>query len=259
MSLRPLVTLWIGDTLGPIERLSLASMVAAGHPTVLYSYGSPTGLPAGVELRDAAEVLPRETAEANRYANGSYALFSNLFRYAILKQGLGIWLDTDVVCLAPIAVEAGFVAGWETADFLNGAVLYAASDSPFIRSALSAFESGRVPPWLPFHRAPRAWLLQLLGRPVTPAELPHGTFGPKAVTALARRHGLLSRAQPREVFYPLPPREARRIFEAGTRLEDYVRPKTLAIHLWNEKLRDIKHQTPPPGSLLRQLYERFGI
>lgn len=259
MSLRPLVTLWIGDTLGPIERLSLASMVASGHPTLLYSYGEPSGLPPGVVLRDAAEVLPRETAAANRYANGSYALFSNLFRYQALRQGLGIWLDTDVVCLSPIAHATGFLAGWESADYLNGAVLYAEADSPFVQGALAAFASGRVPPWLPFHRAPQAWLKHAVGRRVTPAELPHGTFGPKAVTALARRYGLLPLAQAREVFYPLPPREARRIFEPGTRLEDYVGPETLAIHLWNEKLRDIRHQSPPHGSLLRQLFERFGV
>ena len=259
MSLRPLVTLWIGDALGPIERLSLTSMVVSGHPTVLYSYGQPTGLPPGVVLRDAAQVLPRAVAEANRYANGSYALFSNLFRSVALRQSLGIWLDTDVVCLRALDIQSPFVAGWESDKFLNGAVLYADADSPFLGSALTAFESGRVPPWLPFHRAPRAWLQQVVGRRVAPAELPHGTFGPKAVTALARRHSLLPLAQPREVFYPLPPREARRIFEPGTRLEDYARPETLAVHLWNEKLRDIKHQSPPPDSLLRQLYERFGI
>lgn len=258
MSLRPLVTLWIGDTLGPIERLSLISMVASGHPTVLYSYGQPVGLPEGVELRDAADVLPRKVAEANRYGNGSYALFSNLFRYVALQQGLGIWLDTDVVCLAAIDIAGPFVAGWESDRFLNGAVLYADADSPFVESAIATFGSGRVPPWVPFHRAPRAWLRQLVGD-VAPAQLPHGSFGPKAVTALARRHDVLKLAQPRDVFYPLPPREARRIFETGTRLEDFVSPETLTVHLWNEKLRDIKHLSPPQGSLLRQLFERFGI
>ncbi len=258
MSLPPLFTLWVGDALGPIERLSLTSMVATGQPTVLYSYGQPAGLPAGVVVRDAAKLLPLSKAELLRYSNGSWALAANFFRLLAIRDGAGLWMDCDMVCLRPIAVRESFVAGWESEDFLNNAVLGAAADSPFLNDALAAFASGRVPPWIPFHRAPGAWLKQLVAR-VEPAELPHGTFGPKAVTALARRHGLLPLARPREVFYPLPPREARRIFEPGTRVEDYAGPETLAIHLWNEKLRDIKHQSPPPGSLLRQLFERFGV
>jgi len=75
-----IVSLWIGGELGAIERLSLRSFVAHGHPVALYSYGEVTGVPAGVELRDAAALLPHAMAMTLRYANGSFALFSNMFR-----------------------------------------------------------------------------------------------------------------------------------------------------------------------------------
>lgn len=65
-----IVSLWIGGGLGTIERLSLRSFVAHGHPLALYSYGEVTGVPAGVERRDAADVLPRAMAETLRYGNG---------------------------------------------------------------------------------------------------------------------------------------------------------------------------------------------
>jgi hypothetical protein len=259
MPLRPIVMLWIEGQLGPIERLSLTSFRAQGHAVTLYAYGEIKGLPEGIALCDAREVLPEAVARTNRYANGSYALFSNLFRYEILRRGLGIWSDTDVVALQPLALDAPFIAGWESLDFLNGAVLYAEPGSGFVADALAAFSSGRVPPWLPFHRAPLASLQHLVGRKVPATALPHGTFGPKGVTALAKRHNLMPLAQPREVFYPLPPRGAHRIFEADCRLEHYVRPNTLAVHLWNEKLKDLKHLSPPQGSLLRTLYERYGV
>lgn len=251
--------LWIEGRLGPIERLSLASFRAQGHQVTLYAYGEITGLPEAIALRDAREVLPEAVARANRYQNGSYALFSNLFRYEILRRGLGIWSDTDVAAIAPLALDTPFVAGWESPDFLNGAVLFAEPHSGFVTDALAAFSSGRVPPWVPFHRAPLASIAHRIGQSVPATALPHGTFGPKGVTALARRHGLTALAQPQQVFYPVPPRMARRVFEADYRLEDVVTPTTLAIHLWNEKLRDIKHTAPPAGSLLRSLYERYGI
>lgn len=251
--------LWIEGRLGPIERLCLSSFRAQGHQVELYAYGEITGLPEGVALRDAREVLPEAVARSNRYANGSYALFSNLFRYEILRRGLGIWSDTDVVAMAPLALDTPFIAGWESADFLNGAVLFAEPHSDFVADALAAFSSGRVPPWVPFHRAPLAWIAHRAGRRVPATALPHGTFGPKGVTALAQQHGLTALAQPQEVFYPVPPRMARRVFESDYKLESVVTPATLAIHLWNEKLRDIKHTAPPVGSLLRTLYEQYGI
>lgn len=53
-----IVSLWIGGALGLIERLSLRSFVAHGHPVALYSYTEIGSVPPGVEQRDAAEVLP---------------------------------------------------------------------------------------------------------------------------------------------------------------------------------------------------------
>ena len=257
--LRPVVMLWIEGRLGLIERLSLASFKAAGHQVALYAYGEITDLPAGIDLRDARTILPEDAARTLRYANGSVALFSNLFRYELLRRGLGLWSDTDVVCLRPVAIDKPFVAGWESADYLNGAVLYAEPKSLFVHDAVAAFHSGEVPGWLPFHRAPVAKLRALVGQRVSAQHLPHGTFGPKGVTALARRHGLLPLAEPREVFYPLLPRRAREIFEPNAGLEARIKPETLAVHLWNEKLRDLKAVVPPRGSLLRDLCDRFGL
>jgi hypothetical protein len=259
MTLRPIVTLWVEGTLGPIERLSLKSFVAQGHPTTLYAYGDIRGLPEGVELRDARSVLPEAAARENRYPNGSYALFSNLFRYELLRLGLGIWCDTDIVCLRPIALDLSFIAGRETERFINGAVLYADPGSGFVADALEAFRNGRIPPWVSLERAPGAYLRQLLRRSVAPTDLPHGTFGPKAVTALAKRHALDRLAQPEEVFYPVHPRQALSVFEPGSATASPVTERTLTVHLWNEKLRAVRNTTPPPGSLLRELYERFGV
>jgi hypothetical protein len=258
-SLFPIATLWIEGHLGPIERLCLASFVAHGHQVTLFAYGDITGLPPGVIQVDARTILPEAEARANRYENGSYALFSNLFRYELLRRGLGLWVDTDVVCVQPIRASEEFVAGWESPDFINGAVLFAEVGSAFIADALTAFRSGRIPAWAPWHKVLHCYARQLLGQPIPATALPHGTFGPKGVTALAKRHGLTSLAQPREVFYPVPPRSARKVFDPDYRLADVVRPTTLAIHLWNEKLRDIKHTAPPVGSLLRSLYERYGM
>lgn len=259
MSLRPIVMLWIEGQLGPIERLSLASFRAQGHAVTLYAYGQITGVPKGVSLRDGREVLPEAVARANRYPSGSYALFANLFRCVAIQKGLGLWCDTDVICLRPIDLPTNEIFGWESKNYVNNAILLLRPDCPILIDIISAFLNKMAPNWVPIYRAPLVHIKQYLGFNIHSSELPRATFGPKGLTALARLHKLLHLAKPREVFYPLPPREARRIFDADCRLEDYVAPDTLTIHLWNEKLKDLKHLSPPSGSLLRELYERYGV
>ena len=51
-------SLWIGEQLGYLEKLTLASALSVGHSFTLYSY-TPEKLrevPNGVEIRDANEV-----------------------------------------------------------------------------------------------------------------------------------------------------------------------------------------------------------
>jgi hypothetical protein len=252
-----IVSLWIGGGLGTIERLSLRSFVAQGHPVALYSYGEVTGVPAWVERRDAEVVLPRAMAETLRYANGSYALFSNMFRMELQRRALGVWVDADVVAMRELDIDGPFVVGRESDRFLNGAILKLSPESPVLRDWLATAASGKVPPWLPFHRAPQAWLRQATGARIHPSELPFGTFGPKSITALAARHGLTDKAQPEPVFYPLHPREATRLYDPTLQLASIVTGETRTIHLWNEKLGALKRTVPPEGSILAELLRRY--
>lgn len=252
-----IVSLWIGGGLGTIERLSLRSFVAHGHPVALYSYSEVTGVPPGVERRDAGDVLAEAMAMRLRYANGSFALFSNMFRMELQRRGLGLWVDADVVAMRALDIDGPFVVGRESDRFLNGAILKLAPDSPVLRDWLAMAGSGRVPPWLPFHRAPKAWVKQAFGGSIHPSELPFGTFGPKSITALAARHGLTDKAQPEPVFYPLHPRQAERLYDPTLSLSDIVTAETRTIHLWNEKLGALKKTVPPEGSILAELLSRY--
>lgn len=256
-ALMPVNMLWMGGPLGPIERLSLRSFVANGHPVRLHVY-APVESIAGVEVRDGRLVVPLEAMEANRYSNGSYALASNLFRYALLARGEGLWADIDVVCIRPIRSDAPVIVGRENETSLNGAVLWWRADLPIATEALEAFRAGHVPEWLPLRRKLLPKLMQFAGLPITPRDLPHGTFGPKEVTALVRQHGLTGFAKAPEVFYPLAPRDAPRIFDAEMPYNHVVTDWTLTIHLWHEKLRHIKNTPPAAGSLLHALFEAYG-
>jgi hypothetical protein len=256
------VTLWVGDALGPVERACLKSMLRQGHSVALYAYLQPQGVPAGVELRDASDVLP-ETAIV-RHRSGSVALFSDLFRYELQRRGLGTWIDTDMYLVGRLDMERPYLFGKQVVtrsrpwrprqrQSINGSVLRIPQDSPMLPPLLAQFERADIPEWVPWHRAvwakARAWMT---GRPDL-ASLPWGTAGPFAVSALAERYGFASQALPADVFNPVPWYDAAWIVDPRVKLENVVTRRTIGIHLWNECIKALKDEPAPEGSFLARL------
>lgn len=247
------MTLWIGPRLGPVERACLKSVVNQGHRLALYCYDEPAGVPDGVELRDASEILPRD--RIIRHKTGSFALFSNWFRYELQRREAGTWLDCDVYLRAPIDGASPYLFGEEAPGRINTGVLRLPPDSPLLPPLLALFEERSVPPWLPF-RSRMAARLRVLRRGRSGlAEMPWGSAGPNALTYLARRHGMSGHALPSDIFYPAPWQDALWITDPGRRLEDVVAPGTVAVHLWNERIKQVKDLPARPGSFLARLQE----
>ena len=97
--------LWIGPRLSLMEQLTLRSFVACGHHVALWLYGPlEHELPPGVEVCDAARIVPHERVFCYKAGPrpGSYAGFSDLFRYKLLYDCGGWWTDLDVACLKPL-------------------------------------------------------------------------------------------------------------------------------------------------------------
>jgi len=104
--------LWIGRRLSPIELLTIHSHLAQGHTFRLWVYEEmETPLSEGVLLADASEIIPKEEVFCYRNTNayghgkGSYAGFSDIFRYKLLHDRGGWWTDMDVTCLRPMFTD----------------------------------------------------------------------------------------------------------------------------------------------------------
>lgn len=247
----PCLSLWIGDSLGAVERACAKSVLRQGHRLALYCYAAPDGVPAGVELRDAAQILPE--ARIVRHRGGSVSLFSNLFRYALLRRGLGTWIDCDVYLVRPLDDSADYLMGRERGGHIGTAVLRLPADSPLLPPLLEIFDEKQVMPWLHWRaRLQARWRLITTGR-VGVEKLPWGSCGPLALTWLARAHRLDHHAAPSDVYYPVPYDKADWILEPGRTLEEATTPATVSIHLFNEKIRGFKNQPAPPGSVLARL------
>jgi hypothetical protein len=230
-------SLWIGPTLSTMERLSLSSFVAAGHEVHLYVYDDVDGVPAGVALRDAAAILPR--ARIFRYTeHDTVSGFSNFFRYKLLLDRGGWWVDTDVVCLVPFDFSGEYVFASEIS-----------KETPVVTSCVIRAPSGSP-------AMQRAWDIC---DAADPASLRWGETGPRLCGTIVREFGLDGYVQPPAVFCPIP----------YHRWRDLLDPDAVpsvdgahAIHLWNELWRRggaSKDATYDPRCLYALLKRRFGL
>jgi hypothetical protein len=250
---------WIGSKLGPVHAMCLRSFVRAGHRVRLHCYSTPSDVPEGVEIADARELMGEDRIVGYR-KGGSFSLFSDLFRLMILKAGLGLYVDCDVFCLKPIP-DADYIFGYESAEFLNGAVLKLPRDSEMMDGFSSiATDPDYIAPW--FTRRKRAWLgfRKAIGWRAGIGGYRWGQLGPIATTYYARQAGVMDRAAPVDVFYPVSFNRTQVLLEPDLGLEGVVTERTLAVHLYNERLRgSLANRSIAPSSPLGEMFVRCEL
>ena len=99
-------SLWIGPCLSLMERSCIKSFLDKGHEFHLYVYGETKNIPEGCKILDGNEILPeseifyyKKNSTNCGKSEGSVSAFSNLFRYKLLFEKGGYWVDMDMVCL----------------------------------------------------------------------------------------------------------------------------------------------------------------
>ena len=110
--LETLNSLWIGDRLRYMEQLCILSALDLGHPFRLYSYTPEIlrGVPTGVDLRDAREIMPIDKLVRDS-GTGAVQPGSDIFRYILLTKESGYWVDMDFYFLKPLDFDEDYVFG----------------------------------------------------------------------------------------------------------------------------------------------------
>lgn len=100
--------MWIGSDLSNVEKLSINSFLKNGHQYHLYVYDDLKGIPDGVVIKDANEIIDgskifkykkMKKKEGDEIGGEGFAGFADWFRYALLYKKGGWWSDVDSVCL----------------------------------------------------------------------------------------------------------------------------------------------------------------
>lgn len=231
---------WAGGPLTPYEALCLKSFVTHGHGVDLYSFDPNLNVPDGVRVCDASAVSSPDSffVYEDGFGKGSPSAFANLFRYKLLAQKGGWWIDTDVVCLTDDVPDLGEFFASEDAELINVAVMRFPPAHPLV---LRCLEQARA-----------------LGSSVR-----WGDTGPRLFTRLARERGLSGSALPSSTCYPVHYSDAADLLRPAK--FEAVRDKiqsSLFVHLWNQMLVQKgvrKTLLPPRGSLLRQWADQHAV
>ena len=233
-------TLWVGDTLSTMERLSLSSFVKNGHDTHLYTYGKINNVPAGVTVKDGREILQEKMIFKYKEHN-SFSGFSNYFRYKLITEKGGFWVDTDMVCLKPWDFSEPFV-------FCSEAVLPLDQGNTHIGSCVIKGPPGNM-------LTKNAYEICMSKKP---ENLAWGEIGPRLVKEVVEKYAMNSFVKAPDWFCPI----------AGCMWHVFLNPEaglqfndnTYGVHLWNEMWRRSgidKDQDFHPESFYEKLKRRY--
>jgi Glycosyltransferase sugar-binding region containing DXD motif len=233
--------LWIGERLCTMEKLAIRSFLANGHAVDLYCYDHVDGIPEGTTIRDANKILPRTRVfgYAEGFAQGSVAVFSNFFRYKLLLEKGGWWVDTDVVCLRPFDLEDDRLWASERAD------------PP--RELIVSTSIIKTPP----RDALMAWAWDAC-QGMNTASVSFGQIGPRLLQAGVDALGVHRFMRPHTFFSPIAFYDWAKIID-GSQIP-CLGPESYAVHLWNQ-MWSANHVDKdaefPIACLYEQLKRRF--
>ena len=142
---------WHGGALSPYELFCLKSFIDCGYAVDLYTYDLKLVAPAGVRVCDAAELVSRDEVfvyQAEGFGKGSPSAFSNYFRYKLLAERGGWWIDTDVVCLTDCIPVVNEFFARQDKDFVACGTMYFPPRHPIMLRCLEqTIKLGRTVKW----------------------------------------------------------------------------------------------------------------
>jgi len=251
---------WHGPRLSRLERLCMSSFIAHGHEVLLHVYQEPQGVPPGVQLKDANRVLS-ERYLFRHAKSGSVAAFADWFRYVLLHEQGGIWVDTDVVCLKPWRYPQSLVFGRQDEQIINNAVLGLPRHHELAAWMIDCCEfPNRARPY-DKRRTRRRKLKRRLFQGNLRGNIAWGENGPLGFTQAARHLGYDYHALPFWHFYPVHFLNWHTVFDTGLHDNPHIIAGSNALHLWNEMVRRAPgfhaERRFDPTSVFEQLCARY--
>lgn len=233
-------SLWIGDELSPMELLCIQSFIQNGHDFHLYIYNDLQNAPEKVFLMDANEIIPE--GKIFKDSRGGVSSFADWFRYQLIFDKGGWWVDMDSVCLKYFDFESEYCFSTEKPHYPHKQALI---NNGFIKS----------PPMADY----LADILNYINS-IDHSEIMWGELGPRLLRAVLKYYQNEKYLEPPETFCPVNWDEIYKLTTDGQELIDANH--SYAIHLWNEmwRVQELdKNKVYHPDSLFEKLKKKYSV
>ena len=249
-----LCTLWIGPKLPDFHHLCLKSWLAMGHPVRFYSYDPVENVPEGVQICDAASVFPRSRLEDPELKMHP-VIRSDIWRIAMLRRGLGIWCDADVLLLRPIPRPKTLLLGVEHHGLPCVAVMWWPKDHPALAEIMDVFDRVGLGPW---SYAKPIWkrfqkFIAFQKRDFT--DYPWNHWGRHAFEYYVKKFNLKDQQLGHRSFFA-PEVYAGELFQARPFQHLLDDPEVIGLHCFYKP--DAEFQAAPEGSLIHWAKQRYA-
>lgn len=228
--------LWVGNSITKIQEVSIRSFLYYGHDLTIFVYDDNLIFPDGVKKVDARSIIKEKDIFV---VDGSYAGFSDLFRYQMIQNTDLAWTDLDNICLSDKWDFDNIIAGFEDDNGVKqvvGAVLYLKPDSEILKYLIDKSSS--------FDKTKIVW-----------AEI-----GPKLVHEAFNIFNLIDHVQDTNTFYPIKYTEWDLLWKPSTKkiaLEKVSQSKCISIYHHMVKRAGIDRNKFPQGSAIEYFYNKF--
>lgn len=208
-----------------MEQICISSFINNGHKYILYAYDNIKNLPEGTIIKDANDIIDKSRVFKYKH-HDSYAGFSNMFRYKLLYEKGGYWVDTDIFCLKPFALKNNYIFASQRSKKdgvkkVNCCLMKAPAKSKIMEFCYQESKMKH------------------------PDMLKWGDTGPNLLTKAVIKFGMWDNVLSPEVFCPIDWWDWK-YFITESNMNIFT--NSLSIHLWNEMWRrnkvdkSIKHQ-----------------
>jgi hypothetical protein len=249
--------LWIGDRLGTFQRLCVQSFLDHGHAFRLFTYGHIEGVPDGAIVEDGSSVLAPGLLQPFLDGKGALAHFADWFRWELLRQRGGYWVDMDVICIRPFDFEAPVVYGCQDPFTPSVGVLRFPAGHPMTETMVDRCANPhRMRDGDSLRRRARKALRRLRGG--SRGDVLWGEAGgPTGFREALEGSDCQQFGLPYPVFYPVHHQHWPCIFDETLKDQLPLFESTRAIHLWHEVFRVFSGLDPEgpfhPDSIYEQL------
>jgi hypothetical protein len=228
-------SLWVGNPMTKIQEVSLSSFVYHGHELTLYVYDMDMVVPKGVKKSNAEDIM---SSSEIFLVQDTYAAFSDLFRYRMIKQTGLTWVDADTICLSPDWDSLGDTYACLENDTVVGGVLSLPQDSPALEYLIKKSTE--------FDKTKIKWT----------------NVGPELVNKVFRSYHLMHYVQPMEIFCGIHWSQWEKLWNPKYLKEIKLLEKTsksISVYHSMTTRGGIDKNYLPPSSAMEYFYNKFVV